>query len=56
MNTRGGPGIIIASIAYEFSIINEQLFVALVLVAMMTSLLSGMWFKFILDQRGFIYA
>jgi len=56
MNTRGGPGIVIASMAYEFSIINEKFFVVLVLVAMTTSLVSGTWFRFILSRRGFLYA
>lgn len=50
MNTRGGPGIILASIAYEFSIINEAFFVTLVLVAIVTSLISGAWFRFVIRQ------
>ena len=50
MNTRGGPGILLASTAYEFSIINETFFVVLVLIAIVTSLVSGAWFKFILNR------
>lgn len=50
MNTRGGPGIILASVAYEFSIINETFFVVLILVSIITSLLSGAWFKYVLNR------
>lgn len=56
MNTRGGPGIVVASIALEHGIINEKLFVALILTAIMTSLLTGAWFKFILDKKLPLYA
>jgi Kef-type K+ transport system membrane component KefB len=51
MNTRGGPGIVVASIALECGIINEKLFVALILTAITTSLLTGTWFKFIIDRK-----
>lgn len=56
MNTRGGPGIVIASIAYEFSIINEAFFVVLILAAIITSLASGIWFKFVLNRGWPLYA
>lgn len=55
MNTRGGPGIVIASIAYEFSIINEAFFVVLILAAIITSLVSGTWFKFVLNRGWSLY-
>ncbi|HJD57639.1 MAG TPA: cation:proton antiporter [Rickettsia endosymbiont of Sericostoma sp. HW-2014] len=55
MNTRGGPGIVIASLAYEFSIINQIFFVVLILVAIVTSLISGIWFKFILNRNWSLY-
>ncbi|MBU1245720.1 MAG: cation:proton antiporter [Nanoarchaeota archaeon] len=48
MNTRGGPGIILATIAFDMGIINETFFVTLVMVAIITSILSGYWFKFML--------
>lgn len=51
MNARGGPGIVMASLAYEASIINQKFFVSLVLVAIVTSLISGSWFKFLLNLR-----
>lgn len=50
MNTRGGPGIILATIAFESGIINEAFFVALILVSIMTSLISGAWFEFVLNK------
>ena len=45
MNTRGGPGIVLASIAYEASIIDESLFVALILTSLATSIFTGFWFR-----------
>jgi uncharacterized protein (TIGR04206 family) len=44
MNTRGGPGIVLASVAFDFGLIDERFFIALVLVAITTSLASGAWF------------
>ncbi len=51
MNARGGPGIVLATIAFDLGIINEVLFVVLVLTALATSLLAGCWLKFILARR-----
>jgi Kef-type K+ transport system membrane component KefB len=48
MITKGGPGIVLATIAFELGIINETFFVTLVLIAIVTSLLAGTWFKYIL--------
>jgi Kef-type K+ transport system membrane component KefB len=50
MNTRGGPGIVLATVAFDMGIINETFFVTLVLIAIITSLLAGYWFKFILNK------
>jgi len=50
MNTRGGPGIVLATIAFELSIINETFFAVLVLVAIVTSLMSGYWLRFVLKK------
>lgn len=55
MNTRGGPGIVIASIALEYKIINETLFVTLILTAIATSLTAGVWFKHILNRKLELY-
>jgi Kef-type K+ transport system membrane component KefB len=52
MNTRGGPGIVLATIAYDLGIINASFFVSLVLIAIVTSLLAGTWFRVVL-ARGY---
>ena len=46
MNTRGGPGIVLASVAFDFGLIDERFFVALVLAAIVTSLAAGAWFRY----------
>lgn len=51
MNTRGGPGIVLASVTYGVGLIDERLFVALVLTAITTSVVAGAWFRHIV-QRG----
>jgi Kef-type K+ transport system membrane component KefB len=51
MNTRGGPGIVLATVAYDMGIINETFFVTLVMNAILTSLLAGYWFKFLLTKN-----
>jgi Kef-type K+ transport system membrane component KefB len=43
MNARGGPGIVLASVAYDAGIISAQFHVALVLLAIVTSLIAGTW-------------
>ena len=43
MNARGGPGIVLASIAYSQQIIGSELFVALVLTSLLTSQFTGWW-------------
>ncbi len=50
MNARGGPGIVLATVAFDLSIINETFFVTLVLVAILTSLMTGFWFKYVLSR------
>jgi len=50
MNTRGGPGIVLATIAYDLGIISATFFVTMVLIAIFTSLLAGTWFKFVLAR------
>jgi Kef-type K+ transport system membrane component KefB len=46
MNARGGPGIVLASLAYTAKIIDNELFLVLVFVAIITSLLSGLWLRY----------
>jgi len=50
MSTRGGPGIVLATIAFEAGIINEPFFVTLVLIAIVTSLFAGVWFRYVLNK------
>jgi Kef-type K+ transport system membrane component KefB len=50
MNARGGPGIVLASLAFAASIIDEDLFVALVLTSILTSLMAGVWLRRRLDR------
>jgi Kef-type K+ transport system membrane component KefB len=51
MNARGGPGIVLASLARGSGIIDDSLFVVLVLVSLLTSTLAGVWLRF---RREFI--
>jgi len=51
LNARGGPGIVLASVAYDAQIINAQFYTVLVLVAVLTSQAAGAWLDFIL-RRG----
>ncbi|MUG96558.1 cation:proton antiporter, partial [Scytonema sp. UIC 10036] len=53
MTTKGGPGIILANIAYDLRIVNETFFVTIVLTAIVTSLLAGVWFRYVL-AKGFV--
>jgi Kef-type K+ transport system membrane component KefB len=43
MNARGGPGIVLASVAFDAGIITESFYVSLVLLAVVTSLFAGAW-------------
>jgi Kef-type K+ transport system membrane component KefB len=45
LNARGGPGIVLASVAFDAAIIDERFYVALVLLAIVTSLLAGSWLE-----------
>lgn len=51
MNARGGPGIVLATVAFDFGIINEALFAVLILVALLTSAAAGYWFRYVLARR-----
>ncbi|MGH6920403.1 MAG: hypothetical protein ACREJ0_22180, partial [Geminicoccaceae bacterium] len=50
-NARGGPGIVLASVAFDAGIINEAFYTTLVLVAVLTSQAAGTWLEFVL-RRG----
>jgi Kef-type K+ transport system membrane component KefB len=50
MNARGGPGIVLATVAFDLGIINETFFATLILIAIITSLSAGYWFKYVLSK------
>lgn len=49
-NARGGPGIVLASVAYDAGIINAAFYTALVITAVVTSQACGAWLRYILHQ------
>jgi len=49
-NARGGPGIVLASVAFDAGIINAKFYTALVLVAVITSQFAGAWLEYVLRQ------
>lgn len=51
MNARGGPGIVLASVAFDAQIINGTMYVSLVIMAILTSMLAGSWLQHRL-QKG----
>lgn len=50
-NARGGPGIVLASVAFEAGIISASFYTTLVLMAVLTSQAAGAWLEFVL-RRG----
>jgi Kef-type K+ transport system membrane component KefB len=49
-NARGGPGIVLASVAFEAGIISAAFYTTLVLVAVLTSQAAGAWLEFVLSR------
>jgi Kef-type K+ transport system membrane component KefB len=49
-NARGGPGIVLASVAYEAKLINAAFYTALVLTAVLTSQACGAWLRYVLGK------
>lgn len=45
MNARGGPGIVLATTAYNYDIINVEFFTVLILTTMLSSLIAGYWLR-----------
>lgn len=45
MNARGGPGIVLATVAYNYGIINIEFFTVLILTTMLSSLIAGYWLR-----------
>ncbi len=50
LNARGGPGIVLASVAYDAGIISAAFYTTLVLVAILTSQAAGAWLAWVLRQ------
>ena len=50
LNARGGPGIVLASVAFDAGIINAVFYTTLVLVAILTSQAAGAWIGYVLRK------
>ncbi|MDR7002082.1 cation:proton antiporter [Neobacillus niacini] len=50
MNARGGPGIVLSTVAFSAGIINQDFFGILVMLALITSWLAGSWLRFVLNK------
>lgn len=49
-NARGGPGIVLASVAFDAGIISSPFYTTLVLAAVLTSQFSGAWLDYVLRK------
>ena len=49
-NARGGPGIVLASVAFDAGIISAAFYTTLVLTAIITSQMAGLWLRFVLSR------
>jgi Kef-type K+ transport system membrane component KefB len=49
-NARGGPGIVLASVAFEAGIISPKFYTTLVLAAVVTSQFAGAWLDYVLRK------
>lgn len=50
-NARGGPGIVLASVAFDAGIISPKFYTTLVIAAVLTSQIAGAWLEYVL-RRG----
>jgi len=50
-NARGGPGIVLASVAFDAGIISATFYTTLVVAAVVTSQFAGAWLDYVL-RRG----
>ena len=50
INDRGGPGIVLSSVAYASGIINQEFFAVLVMLALVTSWIPGTWLRFVVNK------
>lgn len=49
-NARGGPGIVLATVAFDAGVISPKFYTTLVLAAIITSQLAGAWLEYILHK------
>lgn len=49
-NARGGPGIVLASVAFDAGIISAKFYTTLVLAAVLTSQIAGAWLEYVLRK------
>jgi Kef-type K+ transport system membrane component KefB len=49
-NARGGPGIVLASVAFAAGIISPQFYTTLVVAAVLTSQIAGAWLDYVLRK------
>ncbi len=49
-NARGGPGIVLASVAFDAGIISPAFYTTLVLTAIFTSQFAGVWLRYVLSK------
>lgn len=49
-NARGGPGIVLASVAFDAGIISAAFYTTLVLVAVLTSQIAGAWLDYVMRK------
>ncbi len=50
LNARGGPGIVLASVALDAHVIDESFHTVLVMLALVTSVLAGSWLQVVLER------
>src|SRR6202011_2847131 len=53
-NARGGPGIVLASVAFDAGIISPKFYTTLVLAAVLTSQMAGAWLGYALRRRWWV--
>lgn len=51
MNARGGPGIVLSTVAFMSGIINQEFLAILVMLALITSWITGTWLRFVLKNN-----
>jgi Kef-type K+ transport system membrane component KefB len=51
LNARGGPGIVLATTAFDHGVINENFFTILVMLAIVTSVAAGSWLEAVLGRN-----